>query len=321
MKTIINYIKNNVKYLIIAIIILCIVICTPIVLSTIRKNKIENVVNEYINALKLGNYDESLTYLDEEYDYSNNAPLIYYNELIEFYSKFTVDIENIDIKNKYAIVKLKIKTPDIFYLLDQNFNLQFANKTYDINYYKSILNSRTLEYEEGKAQISLKKVDGEWKIINNEFLKIFLNYGSNVKEINFEYLVKSEKEKDEMMDYINKYMKINNFEIKSNNLGQISLHNIEIKNIGNKDIIELEVEIIFPSKKIKRTVVLFDDESSQLKSGNSWKSENDKYYDLNRSSKSILTNTDKENAQLKIRSLKFGNSIYGPLELEGQNPY
>ena len=85
MKTIINYIKNNVKYLIIAIIILCIVICTPIVLSTIRKNKIENVVNEYINALKLGNYDESLTYLDEEYDYSNNAPLIYYNELIEFY--------------------------------------------------------------------------------------------------------------------------------------------------------------------------------------------------------------------------------------------
>ena len=114
MKTIINYIKNNVKYLIIAIIILCIVICTPIVLSTIRKNKIENVVNEYINALKLGNYDESLTYLDEEYDYSNNAPLIYYNELIEFYSKFTVDIENIDIKNKYAIVKLKIKTPDIF---------------------------------------------------------------------------------------------------------------------------------------------------------------------------------------------------------------
>lgn len=124
MKTIINYIKNNVKYLIIAIIILCIVICTPIVLSTIRKNKIENVVNEYINALKLGNYDESLTYLDEEYDYSNNAPLIYYNELIEFYSKFTVDIENIDIKNKYAIVKLKIKTPDIFYLLDQNFNLQ-----------------------------------------------------------------------------------------------------------------------------------------------------------------------------------------------------
>ena len=279
MKTIINYIKNNVKYLIIAIIILCIVICTPIVLSTIRKNKIENVVNEYINALKLGNYDESLTYLDEEYDYSNNAPLIYYNELIEFYSKFTVDIENIDIKNKYAIVKLKIKTPDIFYLLDQNFNLQFANKTYDINYYKSILNSRTLEYEEGKAQISLKKVDGEWKIINNEFLKIFLNYGSNVKEINFEYLVKSEKEKDEMMDYINKYMKINNFEIKSNNLGQLSLHNIEIKNIGNKDIIELEVEIIFPSKKIKRTVVLFDDESSQLKSGNSWKSENDKYYD------------------------------------------
>ncbi len=307
MKTIINYTKNNIKYLIIGTIILCIVMCSPIILSVIRKNKIETVVNEYINTIKLGNYDESLKYLDEEYDYSNNALLIYYDELIEFYSKFTIDIENVKVKDKYAIVELKINTPSTFYLLDQNFKLQIENKTYDINYYKSILNSRTLEYEEGKVQISLRKIDGKWKIINNEFLKIFLDYGSSDNEINFEYLVENENKKKEIQEYIKKYIKITDYEVKLNNIGELSLHDIEIKNNGNKDISRLDIEVTISNKNISRTITLIDITDKELKSNDNWKSYDLEYYNIDRMSKKTLTLDDKNNITIRVKNISFKN--------------
>lgn len=307
MKTIINYIKNNIKYFIILLIISSVIICTPILLSTIKKNKIENVVNEYINTLKLGKYDESLKYLDEEYDYSNNALLIYYDELIEFYSKFTIDIENVKVKDKYAIVELKINTPSTFYLLDQNFKLQIKNKTYNINYYKSILNSRTLEYEEGKAQISLRKIDGKWKIINNEFLKIFLDYGSNDNEINFEYLVENENKKKEIQEYIEKYIKITDYGVKLNNIGELSLHDVEIKNNGNKDISRLDIEVTISNKNISRTITLIDITDKELKSNDNWKSYDLEYYNIDRMSKKTLTLDDKNNITIRVKNISFKN--------------
>lgn len=311
-------IHNILKYTIIFVFILGIIICIPFILNIINKVKIQNTLDEYFQALKMGNYDESLKYLDKDYDYSNNELGIYSDELVDFYSKFTIDTYTIDFKNNYAIVTLKLKNPKITYLVDENFKLKISERNYHTNYYKTILDSKHLEYEESEAQLSLKKINNKWKIINNIFLKTFLDYGINKYSISFDMLAENETNDKEINDYINNFVNIVDYEIDYDDLGQLSLHNIEIKNSGNRDITKLEVEVIFPSKKIKRTIVLFDDESSQLKSGYSWKSKNDKYYDLNRSSKNILTSTDKENAQLKIRNLKFRNSIYGPSEIEEQ---
>lgn len=311
-------IHNILKYTIIFVFILGIIICIPFILNIINKVKIQNTLDEYFQTLKMGNYDESLKYLDKDYDYSNNELGIYSDELVDFYSKFIIDTYTIDFKNNYAIVTLKLKNPKITYLIDENFKLKISERNYHTNYYKTILDSKHLEYEESEAQLSLKKINNKWKIINNIFLKTFLDYGTNKYSISFDMLVENETNNKEINDYINNFVNIVDYEIDYDDLGQLSLHNIEIKNSGNRDITKLEVEVIFPSKNIKRTIVLFDDESSQLKSGYSWKSKNDIYYDLNRSSKNILTSTDKENVQLKIRNLKFGNSIYGPSEIEEQ---
>ena len=163
-------IHNILKYTIIFVFILGIIICIPFILNIINKVKIQNTLDEYFQALKMGNYDESLKYLDKDYDYSNNELGIYSDELVDFYSKFTIDTYTIDFKNNYAIVTLKLKNPKITYLVDENFKLKISERNYHTNYYKTILDSKHLEYEESEAQLSLKKINNKWKIINNIFL-------------------------------------------------------------------------------------------------------------------------------------------------------
>lgn len=303
--------KNNKIKIIICLIVLVILLSMimyviPYISKTVNENKIKNTINEYFNTLKLGNYDESLRYLDKDYDYSNNYLGIYFDELVDFYSKFTIEINTIDIKDNYSITTLKLKNPKITYLIDENFNLKFRDKNYDTNYYKTILNSDSLEYEEGNVQLNLKKVNNEWKIINDICFKTLLTSGVNKKTINFDEILKNENSDKETSEYIDDFVSIVDYKIGYDDLNRLSLYNIEIKNNGDKDIAKLEIEVILPNN-IKRTITLFDGNSSKLKGGYSWKSTENRKYDLERMSKNTFSNINKDNIQLKIKCISFAS--------------
>lgn len=309
MEKMINYIKNNIRYLIVGIIILIIIICIPIILSIINKNKIENIVNKYINTLKLGNYEESLKYLDKDYDYSNIEIDIYYDDLVDFYSKFSVEIEKINVKNDYAIVTLKLKNPSIAYLLDNNFKLQMIDRNYSVNYFKSLLNGKSLEYEEGNAQLNLRKINNEWKILNDICFENFLNYGVNGITVDFDELIRNKKNDMETKKYITDFIKIIDYKIEyvsSHNFSnKLSLYDIEVVNNGNRDIRKMQMEVTFLNEGVKRTINLIDYYDSEFKAESRWKSPSYKYYNLDRMSKTFLTNTDKNNIQLKVINIAF----------------
>lgn len=309
MEKMINYIKNNIRYLIVGIIILIIIICIPIILSIINKNKIENIVNKYINTLKLGNYEESLKYLDKDYDYSNIKIDIYYDDLVDFYSKFSVEIERINVKNDYAIVTLKLKNPSIAYLLDNNFKLQMIDRNYSVNYFKSLLNGKSLEYEEGNAQLNLRKINNKWKILNDICFENFLNYGVNGITVDFDELIKNEENDMETKKYITDFIKIIDYKIEyvsSHNFSnKLSLYDIEVVNNGNRDIRKMQMEVTFLNEGVKRTINLIDYYDSEFKAESRWKSPSYKYYNLDRMSKTFLTNTDKNNIQLKVINIAF----------------
>lgn len=303
--------KNNKIKIIICLIVLVILLSMimyviPYISKTVNENKIKNTINEYFNTLKLGNYDESLRYLDKDYDYSNNYLGIYFDELVDFYSKFTIEINTIDIKDNYSITTLKLKNPKITYLIDENFNLKFRDKNYDTNYYKTILNSDSLEYEEGNVQLNLKKANNEWKIINDICFKTLLTSGVNEKTINFDEILKNENSDKETSKYIDDFVSIVDYKIGYDDLNRLSLYNIEIKNNGDKDIAKLEIEVILPNN-IKRTITLFDGNSSKLKCGCSWKSFENKKYNLDRMSKNTLLNINNGDIQLKIKSISFAS--------------
>ena len=309
MEKMINYIKNNIRYLIVGIIILIIIICIPIILSIINKNKIENIVNKYINTLKLGNYEESLKYLDKDYDYSNIEIDIYYDDLVDFYSKFSVEIEKINVKNDYAIVTLKLKNPSIAYLLDNNFKLQMIDRNYSVNYFKSLLNGKSLEYEEGNAQLNLRKINNKWKILNDICFENFLNYGVNGITVDFDELIRNKKNDMETKKYITDFIKIIDYKIEyvsSHNFSnKLSLYDIEVVNNGNRDIRKMQMEVTFLNEGVKRTINLIDYYDSEFKAESRWKSPSYKYYNLDSMSKTFLTNTDKNNIQLKVINIAF----------------
>lgn len=309
MEKMIKYIKNNIRYLIVGIIILIIIICIPIILSIINKNKIENIVNKYINTLKLGNYEESLKYLDKDYDYSNIKIDIYYDDLVDFYSKFSVEIEKINVKNDYAIVTLKLKNPSIAYLLDNNFKLQMIDRNYSVSYFKSLLNGKSLEYEEGNAQLNLRKINNKWKILNDICFENFLNYGVNGITVDFDELIKNEENDMETKKYITDFIKIIDYKIdyvSSHNFSnKLSLYDIEVVNNGNRDIRKMQMEVTFLNEGVKRTINLIDYYDSEFKAESRWKSPSYEYYNLDRMSKTFLTNADKNNIQLKVINISF----------------
>ena len=134
-----------------------------------------------------------------------------------------------------------------------------------------------------------------------------MDYGSSDNEINFEYLVENENKKKEIQEYIKKYIKITDYEVKLNNIGELSLHDIEIKNNGNKDISRLDIEVTISNKNISRTITLIDITDKELKSNDNWKSYDLEYYNIDRMSKKTLTLDDKNNITIRVKNISFKN--------------
>lgn len=279
-----------------------------------NERQIEKNINEYFSNLAIGNFEEANIYLDNQYDYYDNTYFDIENTKV-YLSKFKHKIDNIHIEKDKAIVTIELIHPKLTKILSDYAQYLSANLFNDTKieeqvYKNTLLTSKDLEYETNNIQILLKKKNNSWEIVVDSNFKSMIVSGKT-ENINNNSLTDNEKKKQELMTYIRDNLELKDYKvgysIKYSDEAVPSIKNIEIKNNGNKEIIELVLQIDFIDDNGKiiatRTVNPISKFEKSLKPGYSWKLEDDEFYELTNLDKSINI----EKCNVKISDITFGN--------------
>lgn len=187
------------------------------------QREVSDVLNEFINDLKAGEYDKAYELLDtpqfndEEHDPNSLKYMVEYNKGFAFFktylSSFELTINQVSILDDVATCNIDLKRFDINRMInalirdkkDEGIDLEKANYEsilYDIEDYLKNEFEKTNAYTRKTSCIVTlnRKDDGTWKITNDEALNANIIYLDVLLEKNLDELIKEENGEVEMVE-------------------------------------------------------------------------------------------------------------------------
>lgn len=177
------------------------------------QREVTDVVNEFISALKNNAYEnayaklDSPTYTSEELSFKYNVE---YNREYGFFetylSSYETNISKVTLLEDAATVKMKIKRYDINRLVNKLISEKVQNgenleeATYEEllfeyeKYLKDEFSSSNVYMKETEIMLGLNKVDGVWKIVNDNDLE------GKILNLEFKLLKTVEKDIDQSLN-------------------------------------------------------------------------------------------------------------------------
>lgn len=290
-----------------------------------EEKKINNLIEQFVLDLSKGDLEHTQEFFDVRYNYIDENPYFLEDEetirLILQKTTITVKDINVDTKSGIAYVEFEVTHPDYADLLDAYINsidvFSNDNPTEDEAFIKR-LNSSDLKYLTDDATLNLKQIDEEWKIINDDYLSMFMSYGATEKS-SFTEISNNEQESSEEDEYISKYMELTDYDISEceGYFGTVpGIKNISLKNNGDKaiDSVTLYLDFFDSSGNIivEKTLTVLGSMDSVLESGYSWKLQDDKFYEID----NLPNGTDLGRVKVGIKEVSFSRDYTNSVESE-----
>lgn len=281
------------------------------------EKEIESLVQKLIEYFSAGDIEKTQELYTSKFNYLDKSPYsITENTIQKLLQKTTITQKEIvvdsDVGN--AVISFEVNHPDYVELMKKVVSGMsiFANdnstKTDEI--FMEELNGSELEYKISEASLNAKKVDGEWKIINDNYLEMFI-FNGITGESSTQQITNNEIKKQEMEQYINQYMELTDFIVKEceGYTGEEpGITNISLKNKGDKtvDTVTLFLDFIDDSGKVilTRNIKVLDVSDIPLESGYSWKMDKGTFYPI----KDLPNDINLDKVNVGIHEVTFSNT-------------
>lgn len=256
--------------------------------------RIDMIIDQLVNNLHNGELDETQKLFTEEFNYLDEC--IYSSleneETIKLMLQKTTFIKKnltVDENVGKAFVVFEVTHPKYDLILEaiiDNINI-FSNDSKSADeIFAEKLNDASLEYVTDNATLNLTKTNEDWKIINDDMLKLFVFVGATA-ESSIQDITNNELKVAEKKEYISQYMELNDFLVTEceGYLGTVpGIRNVSLKNKGDKavDSVTLYLDFIDDSGEsiVKKSISVLGYSDEVLESGYSWKMKNDTFYEI-----------------------------------------
>ncbi len=258
-------------------------------LPNAEEKAVINVVETYYELLLSGDLDATQEYLDKYYNYLNKS-LFEINDLEvakKLFSLFSMKVEEVELEENYAVVKLEVTHPDAYELLQDMmgaFSFGMSDDAYT-NAINEKLEDETLTKKTDTAYIALKKKQNNWEIITDESFDSLIWYGLS-PETNILSVTENELKLNLIEEYKGNIL-IEDYivEMCDKYSGEVpGIKNVSIKNNGDKQIDTLELNLDFlkddGSVYVTKEVEIFGIFDNGLKLGYSWMMESGDYKEI-----------------------------------------
>jgi len=299
----------NKKNILIAIIVTIIIVAISLVFAYI-KNEPKRVVDNFLREAKSSNFDKSQNYLDKVYSYSDQYLLSEENLKLRL-SKTKYNIKELVVIGDNATVEVSINRIDLTDTLKENLqntlkNISASKTDEEIRKQRDDLVFKNLTADAGRTdlvcKLNLIKIDGKWKIVNDQNLSVVLAYGTPG-----DTTPNDAKEKQNIASlqqkYIDDSMEISNPKITTYDgySGKaVGLEGFTIKNKGDKYIKAFTLTVYFKDETGKNIAEQSFNITEKLNPNYSWKMSSGNYYTFD----NLPSNVDINKNETKITKIE-----------------